>query len=164
VFQNFPVRAYPWQDSDFVSWDQRVDPEYMLAELGRSILYAGNKAAGGDRLRPPAKWDLAWGQSKGEAGSWMLNVVGPKRDLNVSWRVRDLQNKVGSRTTSPAWRGGAGGMSLHAARPGRGTYYLDVFIDGPQGRENYGYSGIRIATPYQVVFKPEKTGWSRARR
>ncbi|NLO72879.1 MAG: hypothetical protein GX100_02065 [candidate division WS1 bacterium] len=160
VFNSFPVRAYPWQDSEFVSWDQRVDPEYMMAELGRSLLWAGGKEPQVEIVgTPPARWDIPWGQSKGQTGGWLLNVLGPKRDLTVSWRVRDLQNQVWLEERKTV-AGAEGQIEVPCTLPdlGAGAYYLDVFIDGPQGRENYGYSGIRVATPYKVAFKAERLG------
>lgn len=160
VYNGWPIATYPFRDCVFVDWNQRVDVEYMMAELGRGILYAGGKEPQVEITgRPPARWDVPWGQAQGQSGGWRLNVLGDKRDLTVSWRLRDVMGNV-LLQDKKAFPGATGEIECGCTLPdlGAGSYYLDLFVDSPQGRENYGYSVVRVGVPYKVALQTDHVG------
>lgn len=139
-----------WRDMHFAepwSYEHRIDAEYALAELVRAILAAA------DRLprvtvtdEPPARWELPWSLAGGEAvASWTFQVQGPSRDLAFAWRLRRLTGAVCARGGQ---RVASAQGTVHFSVPlpvlGAGRHYLDLFVDGPDGRETYAYVPIEV--------------------
>ncbi|MCY3021032.1 MAG: beta-galactosidase [Planctomycetota bacterium] len=145
--------ALPWR------LDNRTDHEYMLAEIGRAILVAAGKAPEIEFAEtPPALWQPVWGKSKGEAAKWVLNVAGDRREITVSWRLRGVTGQVIAADTKK-FPDATGKIECPVTLPdlAAGRYYLDVFVDSPRGRENFGYSGIEVAAPVKVTLERDKS-------
>lgn len=149
---------WTWSEALPPTLDNRTDHEYMLAELGRAVLVAAGKAPEVEFAEtPPALWKLEFGKTKDAASKWVVNVLGEKRDVSLAWRLRDLTGAVlqsGKKDCAQA----AGKVECPVTLPdlSAGRYYLDVFVDGPRGRENYGYTGVAVPAPFQVVVEREK--------
>ncbi|HEY3324755.1 MAG TPA: beta-galactosidase [Planctomycetota bacterium] len=144
--------ALPWQ------FDNRTDHEYMLAEIGRAILVASGKPPEVEFVaEPPALWKVPLGKTKGETAKWTLDVKGEKREIAVTWRLRNVLGAVLKQATTK-FPDANGKVECQAALPwiGAGRYYLDLFADSPRGRETYGYSGIEVPASFNITIEREK--------
>lgn len=142
------------------TWNHRIDHQYMMAEMGRAILWAAGREP---EVRfvsaPPALWKLDWGTSEGQESRWVLEIGGEKRDITLRWRIRDLTGRIHHRDRK-RFAGATGRLECAVTLPdlGAGRYYLDVFAESPRGGENYGYSGIEVAPPWAVEIERKQQG------
>lgn len=146
------LEALPWSPA------YCIDADYMMAEVGRALWVAADRAPQVEFIEsPPALWSLAWDAPAGSRSAWVLNVAGKPRTLSVTWRIRDLTGRkmVQDRREFPK---ASGPIECPVALPAldAGRYYLDVFVDGPAGRETYGYSAIEVASPVAVALGLQK--------
>jgi hypothetical protein len=142
------------------TWGHRIDHQYMMAEMGRAILWAAGREPEIRFLSaPPARWKLEWGAAKGTKSQWVLAVNGPKRNITLRWRIRDLRGRVHDRDQR-TFQDASGRVECPVTLPdlGAGRYYLDVFVESPRGGENYGYSGIDVSAPWTVELDRKQQG------
>ncbi|MBT3289988.1 MAG: hypothetical protein HN380_21775, partial [Victivallales bacterium] len=140
--------------------EYRLDADYALAELGRAVLWAGGKESEARFIaEPPARLAVPWGATAGKTVAWSFDIAGEKRDTTVSWRVRTLAGDV-VHAAEKLFPDASGIIECTALLPdlGAGNYYLDVFVDSPRGRENYGFSALIVSTPYAVTIEQEQEG------
>ncbi len=139
-----------WIEAMPVTWRQRIDPDYFHAELLRAILYAAGREPMVRFVRqPPSPWKVDWNTPA--TAEWAVEVDGEARDLTIAWRLRDLMGAVlvqGQETFPKA----KGHFDFACKLPalGVGHYYVDLFVDGPDGREAYGYAGLVVTTGYAL--------------
>ncbi|MGD0091829.1 MAG: beta-galactosidase, partial [Planctomycetota bacterium] len=149
---------WTWSEALWPTLENRTDHEYMLAEVARAILVAAGKAPEVEFAEePPALWKLELGKTKGAAAKWALNVLGGKRNLSVSWRLRALTGSVldaGKQDFPQASGKIECPVTLPALAAGR--YCLDLFVDSARGRETFGYTGIEVPAPFAVTIATEK--------
>ena len=139
-----------WRDMRFAepwSYEHRIDAEYALAELVRAILAAANRLPQvAVTQEPPARWELPWTVADGQGvASWRFDVRGEARDLTFAWRLRRLTGAVCARGEHRVVSArGIVPVSMGLPSMGAGRHYLDVFVDGPAGRETYAYVPIEV--------------------
>lgn len=138
-----------------VTWDHRVDPDYGLAELGRAILWAARREPDVEfATEPPSRLRVAPGKAVPGSVQWSFAVKGPDRDIGVRCRLRDLRGRT-VRDETRRYRRASGELPHGFSLPklGAGRYYLDVFVDGPRGRETFGYSTLEVLPAATVTLE-----------
>jgi len=155
IGSGFPVRE-AWG----FSWENRIRNDYVLARTGRATLYAAGREPEVEFVsEPQSPLEVPWGTAKGTATEWTLNTLGEPREVTVCWRIRDLTGGVwgeGRQTLENA----SGRSKLKVALPdlGVGSYWIDLFVDSARGRENYGFSLVRVSAPYKITIEQTKAG------
>lgn len=136
-------------EAEPVTASDRIDTDYFVAEFARALMYAADKEPEVIfSSSPPGLLEVPFDSIKQLAGKWRITAAGDPRDLNVSWRLRDPTGIVivkGAKLQKQA----SGDFDVPYSLPtlAAGSYYLDVFIDSDRGRENFGYSVVRVAAP-----------------
>ncbi len=136
-------------EAEAVTAADRIDTDYFVAEFARVLMYAAGKDP--EVLfteSPPGMIEVPFDSNKAVSGKWRLTAGGDPHDLTVSWRLRDLTGMQFSKGEK-IFKEASGDIDVPFTLPTLpcGSYYLDVFIDSARGRENFGYSAVRVSAP-----------------
>ncbi|MBS3763751.1 MAG: beta-galactosidase, partial [Planctomycetes bacterium] len=158
VFSRFKIEDN--SGAKLFRWDHSIDHQYMMAEMGRAILWTAQKEP---RVKfvstPPALRKLAWGKTRGQTGKWILDAGKNPLDLTIKWRVRDLKGHVLARDERK-FEGAKDKITCQFTLPDldAGRYYTDLLIKSARGGENYGYAGLHVPAPCEVELNQKQKG------
>ena len=133
--------------SEMVPWGPRnkVDGDYFHAEMARMLLLAAGREPDVTFTKAPPLLSAAPGTTASLREAWGIRCKDGVKGLKATVRLRGLDGKVISeKTQEVALKNGEGEIPLTLPDLGAGTYYADLFLDSPRGRENFGYAAVLV--------------------
>lgn len=123
----------------------RIDGEYFHAEMARLLYRAAGRSFAVEFTSAPGAVLGEVDAIPGQTMTWKFKNTEAVTSLKATWRLRNREGHELAGHSAPVALSTVGGevvVTLPQLEPG--SYMVDLFLDSPRGRENFGTAGVIV--------------------